>query len=777
MQLQKREVLDFLSSLQTAYFEDRDLQKVLQNLTPDIHWIGIGQHEICHNFEEAAGFLTAEAARLQNHFTVLDSAYDIMILAEDLALAQGSVLVHENDTQRDLAAIVLRATLILKRTAAGLRLQHMHLSVPSPDQSPDEFFPKVLTKKSSLPLRRLYDEQSAVLAQKSKNLDAISNNLPGGILSCDTTPELNILQYSDGFLKLFGYTAQDLQDRFQNKFYNMIYEKDRQAAWDTAWKQLSNGPTKELEYRVPCKDGSLIWVLDRGQLLTNDDGQQTFSCILIDITETKKAQEALRLSLERHQIIMDQTSDIIFEWDIALDSLQLTPNFKKKFGYDSCSRLHSRPISAFHFHPDDLPVFVQTMDQVFNGALPYAELELRIAKADGQYLWCRIRATIQQDKSGTPIKAVGLIMDIDAEKRATQSLRERAERDPLTGLYNKGAAQYQIEYCLRNASKEDSSAFFIIDVDNFKHVNDIFGHLSGDAMLMDVASGLRKLFRSNDILGRIGGDEFVVFMRNTKKAGVEKKAKCILDLFNLLLEQSGETYHLSCSVGISMYPDDGSDFISLFQKADTALYQAKAKGKDTYAFYVPNLPPISITEQRNHDAAEHENVTFKSSLAEYIFHLLYQADDIDQAIPLILELTGKQMDVSRVYIFEDSEDGLTCSNTYEWCSDGVAPQIAYLQNIRYADLGDYYGNFDQSGIFYCRDIQQLNEEKSLLSEQGIKSMLQCAIRDNGQMKGFVGFDECRTNRFWTQAQVDALSFIAEILGVFLLKQRAQARKS
>ena len=109
----------------------------------------------------------------------------------------------------------------------------------------------------------------------------------------------------------------------------------------------------------------------------------------------------------------------------------------------------------------------------------------------------------------------------------------------------------------------------------------------------------------------------------------------------------------------------------------------------------------------------------------------------------ILEVVGRQFDVSRVYIFEDEEDEKYCRNTYEWCNEGVKPEIENLQHMPYAnDLeGGYQSNFNESGVFYCRDIDGLTpQQRATLEPQGIKSLLQCAIYDKGQFKGFVGFD-------------------------------------
>ena len=115
------------------------------------------------------------------------------------------------------------------------------------------------------------------------------------------------------------------------------------------------------------------------------------------------------------------------------------------------------------------------------------------------------------DKAGRVVRAVGAILDIDAEKKKAQNLMERAQRDMLTKLYNKGTSQDHIQTVLSGSASREKAALMIIDLDNFKHMNDTMGHLFGDALLSEVAHTIQKQFRSEDIVGRIGGDEFLVF--------------------------------------------------------------------------------------------------------------------------------------------------------------------------------------------------------------------------------------------------------------------------
>lgn len=615
---------------------------------------------------------------------------------------------------------------------------------------------------------------------QGRDLQVLVENIPGGVFSCRYDTPLTILQANDGFLSLLGYTRDDLSELFQDSFWNMIDPRDRAATLEEVQRQMARGSDKELEYRMARKDGRIIWVLDKGRLVEDADGPY-FCCVLVDVTSSKELAGKLRLSLERHQIILDQTTDVLFEWDLLADTFEFSSNWGKKFGSVPVTRNVSLYLDhAPHIFAEDQAIFSGLMERIRRGQR-YAEAELRFLDVDGEALWCRVRMTGQADESGRPVRAVGVILDIDAEKRQAQHLIERAQQDALTKLYNKGACQELVSAALADAGQGRCAALMLIDLDNFKQANDTMGHLFGDALLIEVARTLQSQFRSRDIVGRVGGDEFVVFLPQIPNAALAaRKAQQVLDAIGGLAVREQLHTALSCSIGVALMPDCGTTYQQLFQRADEALYCAKGLGKNQYYLCDPALASTVASAARSAVTARIDSDEAPTgadpSLMEHVFRMLYRAADPDAAFYGILQLVGIRFDVSRAYIFEDDADGGTCSNTFEWCGQGVEPQREKLQHMSYEDDlgGDYLENFNEEGVFYCRDITALSKKQyEVLAPQGIKSMLQCAILDGGKFRGFVGFDECRSNRFWTQEQVDGLTFIAELLGIFLLKHRAQ----
>ena len=615
---------------------------------------------------------------------------------------------------------------------------------------------------------------------RERQLANLTKNIPGGAHQCANDPNMTLLSVSDGFLSMFGYTREEVEQLFDSKFLNMVYPRDRAGMLKSIHEQLARGTDLELEYRVVCKNGQPVWVLDKGRLIDNEDGTSCFYCLLIDITVRKCQQEELRLSLERHQVIMNQATDIIFEWDIPKDTLSFSSNWKKRFGYEPIStQISGRIPLSDNIHGEDMPAFVKIMRDTAAG-VPYSETEFRIRDKTGRYFWCRIRATTQYSSEGQPIKAVGVIVDIDAEKKQRQALIDQAQRDTLTGIYNKAAIDALVEQRMQKGACPGLQALLILDVDHFKAVNDTYGHLCGDSVLSDVAAALKGSTRSSDLVGRIGGDEFLVYLPEVAdEAAVRQKVERMLTAVSCIRPEPGAP-PVTCSIGVALFPWGGTDYYHLYKCADQALYSRKNNGRGGYTFYAPSPDEagceaaptavgVSIVSDEGNVADEW--------LSQYAFRTLYEARDTEAALNRLLEIVGRSFDVSRVYIFESSPDGQRCSNTFEWCGEGVAPQIDVLQNIAYVDeLGDYLQNFDEHGIFYCHDIETLHPDVyAVLAPQGIRSMLQCAMLDEGNFVGYVGFDECRENRSWSQRQVAAFKLTADVLAIFLMKLRQKQR--
>lgn len=599
----------------------------------------------------------------------------------------------------------------------------------------------------------------------------------GGFQKCRNDSWFTLVKINLDFLHLVNYTEEEIKQKFNNRFIEMIHPMDRKSVINDVREQLKEKDILELEYRLIARGGSVKWVLERSKVVLESDGAEYLYCTLTDISSSKKAQEELRLSLEKHQIIMDQTNDIIFEWDIVQDRLTYSSNWEKKFGYPPIRENVSVIIpKASHIYPDDMQTFMNLMESIASGTA-YKEVEIRLADSEGAYRWCRIRASAQFDISGKAIKAVGVILDIDDAKRKTQALLEKAQTDGLTKLMNKNAARWKIEDYLQQDQGREQSALMIIDVDDFKLVNDRYGHMFGDAVLTEFAGIIKNMFRSSDVVARIGGDEFMVYMCQVQEGrNVAYRAERIIEDFKKMMYENLRIKGFSCSIGIALFPDDGKNYETLFMRADRALYQAKSLGKNQFAFYDKQSMKetqadmfAANTRIESNERGEEE----LSNMVRHMFDILYRENEFDSAINKILKAVGEQFEVSRVYIFEDQEDGIYTDNTYEWCAEEIRPQKDDYPKMMYEAFDyNYRDNFKEKDIFYCSDIQELPIiHRSFMEKRQVKSVLQCVVRGGDKFRGFVGFDDCHRKRLWTQEQIDTLRFLARLFCVLLFKWR------
>lgn len=770
----EQEAQVFVTEIAKQYLLFRDVDALLTQMHSGIVWTGLQSADIRQGLPQTEQALRREFDNSDTAFAHVRQALFGVPLSESVCMVYGSLQAVPKQAEQDEQTLTIHATCLT--TDDGMRLVQCAFAYAHCLHN---------ARSAAVPSQHGCADYAALrtrLESKERGLQNLTRDIPGGVHQCRNNPQLTLTSMSDSFLELFGYTKEDIETRFENEYIRMIHPDDREQVMQSLREQLSGGTVIELEYRVISKHRGLVWILDMGKLLQDETGETCFCCVLVEITQRKRVQEELRLSLERHQIIMDQAADIIFEWDIFADTLSFSSNWHKKFGYEPIVNNISVEIPlSKNIHPQDIPAFVKIMHDIASG-VPYCETEFRICDITGLHHWSRIRATAQFDQNGRAIKAVGVITDISAEKEERMALLEQAQKDALTGLYNKAAVRTRVEQIMSERRPSQMQAMLIIDVDYFKRVNDVYGHLCGDTLLSDVAEVLKRSFRASDLIGRIGGDEFLVYMAEVSDQEiVRKKVDNVLKAL-AKVRPHFDAPPVTCSVGAAVLPRKGMKYFTLYQAADRALYHRKSVGRNGLSFYEPGLCAgdlaWELAQSAVSDSIDSEQCSaVEQKLAQYTFQMLYQSIDVKTAVNQLLEIVGRAYGVSRVYIFESSEDGLSCNNTFEWCAPGIASEIENLQGIRYEeDLGGYLQNFNEDGVFYCHDIHTLHPSLyQVLAPQGIRSLLQCAVLDRGQFKGYVGFDECGENCIWSKDQIRSLTLVANVLSVFLMKLRLEER--
>lgn len=303
----------------------------------------------------------------------------------------------------------------------------------------------------------------------------------------------------------------------------------------------------------------------------------------------RTVKQEIQLSDKKIHIALAQTNMLIWDYDLANRRIIRTKTSKNWMGLED--RVENVPesfIKSGYVHPDSIEEFLRMFENIEKGE-KVASGVFRIKKVgnDGQwadeYIWVETKITNIFDKNGKPIRAVGLTEDVTEKVNEELRLKDKASRDPLTNLLNRTSFQACVQEFLQKEYQEDLiSALLIIDTDDFKMANDTYGHIYGDEVLRTLAAKLTKTFRTGDFIGRLGGDEFIIFMKNANSYEmVEKKAKQICN--NLVFEK--DDLITTCSVGIVIVPNKYVDYELLYKYADEAMYEAKKCGKCRYVIY------------------------------------------------------------------------------------------------------------------------------------------------------------------------------------------------
>ncbi|PUT39173.1 sensor domain-containing diguanylate cyclase [Legionella taurinensis] len=241
-------------------------------------------------------------------------------------------------------------------------------------------------------------------------------------------------------------------------------------------------------------------------------------------------------------------------------------------------------------YPDDLQTDLSHVRQLLNGTIKYYQMEKRYIRKNGDIVWILLSGSLVRDAHGAPLYFIAQIQNIDAQKRAEHELVRMAYHDALTGLANRKQLEQSFQLFMAYAKRHKRSiALLFMDLDDFKKINDTFGHDAGDLLLIEIASRLTASVRSSDVVGRQGGDEFLIIL--SEISNEEEVCTVINHVFHAIQQPvfiKEQAIFISLSMGVSLYPQDGSDLDTLIQHADAALYQVKSKGKNNFEFYKPS---------------------------------------------------------------------------------------------------------------------------------------------------------------------------------------------
>lgn len=601
---------------------------------------------------------------------------------------------------------------------------------------------------------------------KSRKFDLLINSVPSGVFMCAKDDVLTIKYYNNNFLSIIGYNREELADVRKNSFINLIHKDDLGPAYKSLISQIQENKQFEIKLRIVKNDSSQAWLLWKGRL-SNYDNSKYLNCAVYDITESVINENNKRIDEERYRIVAESSDSVIFEYNIKEKTIFYTHKFKQKFGEDpTTENIPDAVIDKGKIHSQDLKTFLSEYNKVLYGK-PSGSIELRLKKANGEFFWAQLRYTSIFDQNNMPVKIIGKIIDIDKQKKETESLKKANQMDSFTGLYNKTATLELIEKYI-NENSEKKHALFFIDIDNFKAVNDSHGHIFGDKILFELSNVIKKQFRHTDLVGRIGGDEFLVLLKDyIDEDFIHEKAEALCAGISAIKSPLKDIV-LTASIGITLYPKHGKLLSSLYEKADIALYAAKSEGKNKYRLYSQELALKHYLMPHHDGKATALTGIKKQSIGGFTTFLAEIAEcltvaDCDDAINRMLNMLAGKLGADRMYIYEFvGQDKI--SNTYEWHGKKVKPLKEINQNIDF-NKSSYQQNFNEDGFLYCADTDELSgvQEFAIFDFSGGAAVVQCMITAGDDFKGFLGCEIIGREFMITQEEIEILCFAAKAL--------------
>ena len=452
--------------------------------------------------------------------------------------------------------------------------------------------------------------RTASLAASEQHFRAFFEMASVGVAQVDATSG-RYQRVNEKYCRIVGYEHDELMGM---SFAEITHPGDVELDLDHV-RQLLAGELSEftIEKRYIRKTGEIVWVyLTVSPLWSAGTKPDSTLAVIRDITVRKLAEERLVFA---SRVFANSIEGIVVT-DAEGTILQVNPAFTAITGYAPEEAIGSNPrILKSDKHPAEF--YAEMWRQLLDGGQWAGEIWNRRKNGEAYPEWLTISAV--RDQQGKLSNFVSIFHDISELKRQQEALEHQAQHDALTGLPNRVLINDRLAMALTRMQRRNTKlALLYLDLDNFKHINDAFGHAAGDNLLIETSRRLVALLRSGDTMARLGGDEFLILLGDVEHIDVVSFiAVRLIDSLKQPFYHGDTEYFVTASIGITVGPDDGVDTTTLVKNADIAMYRAKSLGRNNYQFFAPEL-----------DIQAHRRVSMEAKLRKGLergeFLLYYQ---------------------------------------------------------------------------------------------------------------------------------------------------------
>ncbi|MGF1561582.1 MAG: putative bifunctional diguanylate cyclase/phosphodiesterase [Geminicoccaceae bacterium] len=484
------------------------------------------------------------------------------------------------------------------------------------------------------------------------------SSAPGVFYARQATPTYGLVDVGSTIVELTGHAPRKfLADA--ELFDRMIDPEDRPRVFD-ARSTLQVGHSTAIAYRVRCADGTVRWLRDDMRLAEVGRDRQRILGVLTDVTDLRRIELAHAESEQRFRVLVETAPHAMVIHDD--DSIVMANRRAADLlGIDDRAALIGRDLSRF-MAPDVRGALRGALTLRPPGRRPIEPLETKLIRFDGAVIDVEIASARIAD--GQRMLWQSVLRNVTERKRTEAEIRHRVSHDALTGLPNRALFAERLEAALAQSRRNQAmTAVMMLDLDNFKTINDRLGHDAGDELLIAVAERLRSVLRETDTLARLGGDEMAVVQTGLDRVeGAATLARRMVEAITKPVRLSAGEVMISTSIGISLAPQDGTVAEILLKNADLALYRAKADGRGRYCFF---------TQQMNQALQERQAMAraLRQAMGTSDLQVLFQSQ---------VELaTGKRIAAEALMRWRHKEQGMVPPDKFIPIAEdeGIIPQL------------------------------------------------------------------------------------------------------
>lgn len=408
----------------------------------------------------------------------------------------------------------------------------------------------------------------------------------------------NIIYINERYQTLLGIAAEEM---LSTNWHNLF--RDENLAKDIAYLNKVKDEHKPIHRQLNAhdNDGNLV-VLDTHALPWYKDGKFAGHVgISVDITPSVQAQHELFISNERLKLAIEGAGDGVWDWDMQKKQFISSWRFQEILGFAFGELTDNYEEWLARIHPEDLSREQSVLEACLKNTVPFYVCEYRVKCKNGNWKWLLSRGiVVERGDNGQPLRMTGTISDISEKRRVDETIWQHANFDSLTGLPNRRLFRDRLNQEIRKSERSGLPiALFFIDLDQFKEVNDLLGHDTGDMLLADAAKRISSCVRHSDTVARLGGDEFTAIIPELDDtAHVQDLAQTIVMRLAEPFQLGNELIYLSASLGITFYPNDADTAEKLITNADQAMYAAKNAGRNQYSYFTPSMQERAHTRMR-----------------------------------------------------------------------------------------------------------------------------------------------------------------------------------